>query len=183
MTTPRRIFRIYEALARDAELVRDFQIARGEKVSGTVQLLVERDAERMLRRWGEEMQELADVLDGIHEDPYIVEASQTYYWACLYAVTQGCRWEDLGFELLPREAMSSGMTTTRELRGAVQRVVERGTAAPPVKLFVLWLVADVLYRRQTPPEAQRSLAEIMAYDLAQMRRRDYLHPLLAKITD
>lgn len=184
MATPQRVFRIYAALGRDAELVRDFQLARGERVSGTVQALIARDAARLLLRWGEEMEELAGVLDGVHDDPYIVEASQTFYWACLYAVVQETPWEALEFERSQREAAICGITTTRELRALVARLVGAGVAgAPPAKLFFAWLIADALYRRATPPEQQRSLGEIMAYDIGQMQRRDYLRPLLATITD
>lgn len=183
MTTPRRIFRIYHALGRDAETVRDFQQARGEKVSGTVNLLIAKDAGKLLRKWGEEMVELCGVLDGSHDDPYIMESTQTFYWGSLYAVVQGCDWETLGFEQMRREAAGCGISTVPELRAAVERLVAVGPAAKPGKLFLLWNVADGIYRRQTPADEQRSLAELMAYDLHEMSGRDYLKPIIERITD
>jgi phosphoribosyl-ATP pyrophosphohydrolase len=184
MTTPRRIFRIYHALGQDAELVRDFQQARGEKVSGTVNLLIAKDAGKLLRKWGEEMAELCGVLDGSHDDPYIMEATQTFYWGSLYAVVSGLDWEALGFDAVRREAATCGIGTVPELRSAVERLVGIGTpAAKPQKLFLLWNVADAIYRRQTPEGDQRSLAELMAYDLHEMSGRDYLKPIIERVTD
>lgn len=183
MTTPRRIFRIYHALARDAETVRDFQQARGEKVSGTVNLLIAKDAGKLLRKWGEEMDELCGVLDGSHEDPYIMESTQTFYWGSLYAVVQGCDWEALGFDQVRRDAAGCGISTVPELRNAVERLVAVGPTAKPAKLFLLWNVADSIYRHQTPADEQRSLAELMAYDLHEMSGRDYLKPIIGRITD
>ena len=183
MTTPRRIFRIYHALGRDAETVRDFQQARGEKVSGTVNLLIAKDAGKLLRKWGEEMEELCGVLDGSHEDPYIMESTQTFYWGSLYAVVQGCDWETLGFDQVRRDAAGCGISTVPELRAAVERLVAVGPAAKPAKLFLLWNVADGIYRHQTPADEQRSLTELMAYDLHEMSGRDYLKPIIERITD
>lgn len=184
MTTPRRIFRIYHALGRDAETVRDFQQAQGEKVSGTVKLLIAKDAAKLLAKWGEEMGELCGVLDGSHDDPYIMEATQTYYWGSLYAVVQGESWEGLGFEQLRRDAATCGVATVDELRAAVARLVAAGPAvARPAKLFLLWNAADLIYRRQTPADQQRSLEELMAYDFHDMQSRGYLKPIIDRIRD
>jgi len=183
MTTPRRIFRIYHALGKDAETVRDFQQARGEKVSGTVNLLLAKDAGKLLRKWGEEMVELCGVLDGSHEDPYIMEATQTFYWGSLYAVVQGFDWEALAFDQVRRDAGTCGINLVSELRPAVERLVGLGAEAKPGKLFLLWNCADWIYRRQTPVDEQRSLDELMAYDLHAMTSRDYLKPILERIAD
>ena len=184
MTTPRRIYRIYHALGRDAETVRDFQLAMGKEVSGTVKLLLAKDAGKLLHKWGEEMAELCGVLDGSHDDPYIMEATQTFYWGSLYAVVQGLDWESLGFDLLRRDAAGCGLTTVPELLAAVERLVAAGPeVAKPAKLFLLWNAADLIYRRQTPPADQRSLEELMAYDLHEMSGRDYLKPIIAQVTD
>jgi phosphoribosyl-ATP pyrophosphohydrolase len=184
MTTPRRIFRIYHALGRDAETVRDFQQARGEKVSGTVNLLIAKDSGKLLRKWGEEMAELCGVLDGSHDDPYIMESTQTFYWGSLYAVVQGLDWETLGFEEQRRAAAGCGIGTVPELKTAVERLVAAGSeVAKPAKLFLMWNCADLIYRRQTPAADQRSLAELMAYDLHEMNGRDYLKPIIERIID
>lgn len=183
MTSPRRIFRIYHALGLDAETVRDFQLAMGKEVSGTVRLLLAKDAGKLLRKWGEEMAELCGVLDGSHDDPYIMEATQTFYWGSLYAVVQGCDWEALGFDQVRRDAATCGIATVPELRTAVERLVALGPAAKPAKLFLLWNAADHIYRRQTPADDQRSLAELMAYDLHEMSGRDYLKPIIERIAD
>ena len=79
VATPRRIFRIYHRLGRDAQTVREFQIAAGDKVSGTVEQLIAKDRTKLLARWSEEMAELCGVLDGTHHDPYLMEATQTFY--------------------------------------------------------------------------------------------------------
>ncbi len=184
MTSPRRIFRIYHALGQDAETVRDFQQARGVKVSGTVNLLISKEAGKLLRKWGEEMAELCGVLDGSHDDPYIMEATQTYYWGSLYAVVQGLDWDQLGFDQVRRDAATCGINTVPELRAAVDRLVGLGPeSAKPAKLFLLWNAADHIYRRQTPAADQRSLEELMAYDLHEMQSRDYLGPIIRRITD
>ncbi len=184
MTTPRRIYRIYHALGRDAETVRDFQQAQGKDVSGTVKLLIAKDADKLLRKWGEEMAELCGVLDGSHDDPYIMEATQTFYWGSLYAVVQGLDWEQLGFDQVRRDAATCGIATVPELQSSVERLVGLGPeVAKPAKLFLLWNVADHIYRRQTPADDQRSLSELMAYDLHEMHGRDYLKPIIDQITD
>jgi phosphoribosyl-ATP pyrophosphohydrolase len=184
MATPRRIFRIYEALCADAELVRDFQQAKGEKVSSTVTSLIKKDRTKLLSRWGEEMGELCGVLDGTHDDSYLMEATQTFYWACLYAVTGGATWETMSWNEAPRLAATSGIDSVEELKAAVERLVGLGAdAAKPEKLVLLWLVADRIYRRQTPPDKQWSIDQLMEADLQDMKKRSYLHPILAVIRD
>lgn len=184
MATPRRIFRIYHALGESAALVRDFQLARGEKVSGTVNLLIARDAGKLLAKWGEEMAELCGVLDGSHDDPYIMESTQTYYWASLYAVVQGVDWDVLGFDERRREAAACGITTVDELRAAVVRLVAAGPElAKPGKLFLLWNVADGIYRAQTAADERWSLEQLMEYDMQEMLKRPYLQPIIERVRD
>jgi hypothetical protein len=182
MASPRRIYRIYFQLGTDAELVHEFQIANGEKPSGTVDLLRRKDAAKTLARWAEEMDELCGVLDGSHDDPYVMEATQTFYWASLYGFCSGVAWEDLDFDGNRRAAAAAGIDSPDELRAAVKRLADLGVAgAKPGKLFLLWNVADLLYRKQTPPDKQRALDEIMEIDLQEMRKRPYLHPILKMI--
>jgi phosphoribosyl-ATP pyrophosphohydrolase len=184
MTTPRRIFRIYQSLCADAELIRDFQLAMGEKASSTVTALIAKDRAKLLAKWGDEMDELCGVLDGTHDDPYLMEATQTWYWACLYAVTGGATWESLCWEEAPRLAATSGIDSVEELKAAVLRLVGLGPdAAKPEKLFLLWLVADRIYRRTTPQDQQWSIEQLMEADLQDMKKKTYLHPVLAAIKD
>src|SRR3954463_2026208 len=122
MTSPRRIFRIYAQAAQDAEIIREFQQAQGEKVSGTVNLLCTRDAPKLLRKWGEEMLELCGVLDGSHDDPYIMESTQTFYWGSLFGAVRGARWDDLRFDETRRLAAVCGISTVEELRAASKRL-------------------------------------------------------------
>jgi hypothetical protein len=184
MSTPRRIFRIYEALCADAEIVADFQIAKGEEVPGTVQRLIKKDRAKLLAKWADEMGELCGVLDGSHDDPYIMEATQTYYWACLYAVTGGATWDSLVWDDCRRLAATSGIDTVEELKQAVDRLLALGSdAAKPEKLFLLWQVADRIYRRQTPPDKQWSIDQLMEADLQDMQKRVYLRPVLAAVRD
>ena len=103
MATPRRVFRIYHQLAANAAEIRDFVIAKGEK-SGTLDLLVQGDRKKLLARWGEEMAELCGVLDGTHNDSYLMEATQTFYWGCLFAVSGGATWETIAFDAGRRQA-------------------------------------------------------------------------------
>ena len=89
-----------------------------------------------------------------------------------------------GFDATRREAMTCGIDGVPELRAAVSRLVALGpAAAKPAKLFLLWNAADWIYRRQTPEAEQRSLAELMAYDLHEMSSRDYLQPIIAQVAD
>jgi phosphoribosyl-ATP pyrophosphohydrolase len=183
MATPRRIFRIYQRLAESAEEVRDFLSAKGER-SGTVDLLVKKDRAKLLARWGEEMTELCGVLDGSHDDPYLMEATQCFYWAALFAVTGGATWEAIDFEFQRRQAVTSGILTVPELLAASARLA---TLAPervkPEKLFLLWNVADRIYRLQTKPDAQWSLEQLMEADLQDMAKRPYLAPILRMVPD
>jgi hypothetical protein len=181
MASPRRIFTVYQLLAQDAELVADFLVAKGDPVPGTVKLLCKRDAGKLLAKWGDEMEEVAGVLEGSHEDPYILEATQTFYWASLFAVVRGADWPAIGFDDGRLLVPSSGISTIDELRAAVQRLVAMGPeAAPPAKLFLLWNAADAIYRRITPADEQFSIEQIMQADLAEMQKRPYLDPILKK---
>jgi hypothetical protein len=184
MATPRRLYRIYESLGQNAAEIRDFLAAKGEKVPGTVDLLVQGDRAKLLARWAEEMDELCGVLDGSHHDPYLMEATQTFYWAALYASTNGFSWEALKFDDNRRQAPLSGINSVVELRAAVKRLLEIGPEkAKPEKLFLLWNVADHIYREQTPNEKQWSLEQLMEADLQEMKKRSYLQPILNTITD
>lgn len=184
MATPRRIFRIYQQLGQDAELIRDFAQAKGDKVSGTVDLLCRKDAAKLLAKWGVEMEEVCGVLDGTHDDPYCLEAVQTYYWAALYAVVQGATWEDLDWENTRIAAGATGIGSTEELRTAVARLVEAGPEKiKPAKLLLLWHVADRLYRSAVALDQQLTIEQIMECDLTEMKKREYLRPILAQVRE
>ena len=113
MATPRRVFTIYQKLAEDAETVRDFQVAQGEKVSGTVNLLLSGNRDKLLQRWGEEMAELCGVLDGTHDDSYLMECTQCFYWGSLFAVTGGLSFDDLDLVNLMQQAAGHPQLSTR----------------------------------------------------------------------
>lgn len=184
MASPRRIYRIYLRLAQSARELADFLAAKGEKVPGTLQLLIAQDRGKLLSRWGEEMDELCGVLDGSHHDPYIMESTQTFYWASLFAATGAVPWEELKFEDNRRLAATCGIETVDELRAGVKRLVEGGPAkAKAHKLFLLWNVADRIYRTQKPADKQWSLEELMEADLQEMKKRPYLEPILREISE
>ena len=184
MASPKRIFCIYEYLYQHAEEVREFQVANGEKVSGTVNLLLSGDRDKLLRRWGEEMGEICGVLDGSHDDPYILEATQCYYWASLFAVTGGVSWEDLGFYNLRRDLEKIAIDSPAALQETVDRLVALGADGVKVeKLYMLWLVADRIYREVTPQDKQWSIDQIMDADLGDMKKRTYLLPVLNAVTE
>jgi len=183
MATPRRIYRIYLELARNAPLVQEFLQSKSEK-SGTVDLFVNADRGKFLARFGEEMEELCGVLDGTHKDSYLMESTQTFYWASCYAASGDTAWEDLRFEEARREAVTSGIGSVAELRAAVARLVGIGApAAKPSKCFLLWQVADRLYRSSTPADKQWSLEQLMEADLQDMKKRTYLEPIIARVTE
>ena len=183
MASPRRIFRIYHQLARDAAELRNVLSAKGEK-SGTLDLLVSGDRDKLLARWGEEMAEMCGVLNGTHNDSYLMEATQTFYWGSLFAVTGGATWETITFDAVRRQAATCSIDTVPELVKSVERLVGLGAGvAKPEKLFLLWNAADWIYRRQTKPDSQWSLEQLMEADLQDMKKRPYLEPILQQIQD
>jgi phosphoribosyl-ATP pyrophosphohydrolase len=184
MASVKRIFNIYNKLHESAAEIRDFQLAKGEKVSGTVQLLIKGDAGKLLQRWGEEMHEVCGVLAGTHDDPYILEATQTFYWSSLYAAVKGVDWSGIDFQQQRDLAPRSNLDSVDLLLPQVDRLVELGPErAEPRKLVLLWCVADLLYRGQTSPDQQRSLEEIMEVDLQDMKKRPYLAPVLEAVPE
>ena len=56
-------------------------------------------------------------------------------------------------------------------------------AVKPEKLFLLWNVADGIYRRITPAEDQFTLEQVLECDFHEMTKREYLKPILALIAD
>jgi phosphoribosyl-ATP pyrophosphohydrolase len=183
MSSPRRIFRIYQQLAQDARQLREQLAAKGEK-SGTLDLLASGDRAKLLARWGEEMAELCGVLNGTHNDSFLMESTQTFYWGALYAVTGGATWDTIGFDAVRRQAATCSIDTVPELVKSVERLVGLGApVAKPEKLFLLWNAADWIYRRQTKPDDQWTLEQLMEADLQDMKKRSYLEPILQQIQD
>lgn len=185
MATPRRIFRIYQRLYQDAAEIRDFQVAKADKVSGTVNLLLSGDRGKLLQRWGEEIIEVGGVLHGTHKDPYILEATQCFYWASLYAVTGGVDWDDLDFDALPRQAAShASLGDVNLILDQAAKLVALGAErAPPGKLFLLWWAMDNQYRHSALFPDKWSVEQIMEADLQEMKTRSYLQPILRDVTD
>ena len=184
MATPRRIYRIYHTLNVHAAEIGDFLSAKGDALPGTVKMLLKADAAKLLARWGEEMDELCGVLDKTHDDSYTMESTQTYYWGSLYGAVRGATWEDLHFEDNRRAAVTCGINSVHELRAAVARVVAAGPEiVKPEKLFMLWNVADLMYRRSTPVEDQFTMEQVLECDLFEMTKREYLKPILAMVPE
>ena len=183
MATPRQIFQIYEGLYRNAETVRDFQIAQGEKVSGTVNLMLKGDRAMLLSRWCDEMVELGEVLQGLHDDPYIVEATQCFYWASLYTVTGGVSWDEIGFDELRQQAAgSAALSEVGLVLDQVARIRELDPEqVKPSKLFLLWWAMDKDYRHNPRFPQKRTIEEIMKYDLYDMQKRAYLKPIIDEV--
>lgn len=183
MATPRRIFGIYHYLGAHAEEIREFMQAVGTK-SSTVDHLIAKDRVKLLSRFSEELIELCDVLDGTHKDPYIMEASQTWYWASLYAVACGAGWDDIGWKEAPLLAVQSGIASVADLRTTAERLPGLGPdQVRPTKLFVLWACADRLYRQITLADKVWTVEQIMEADLSEMRKRPYLAPVLRAVVD
>ncbi|MHC5067360.1 MAG: hypothetical protein ACYTF0_02105 [Planctomycetota bacterium] len=183
MATPEQIFTIYQRLFQEAATIRDFQVAKGDKVSGTVNLLLKGDRAKLLDRWGDEMVELGGVLNGTHDDPYIMEATQCFYWASLYAVTGGATWADLEFDQLAAEA--AGHSQLTEVNGVLELVARLRTMdpeqVPARKLFLLWRAMDNDYRHNPRFSETWPLDQVMEYDLQDMKKRDYLAPILREV--
>jgi hypothetical protein len=176
MAKPARIYRIYRAIRDNAAELQDFIQAMGQK-SGTVSILCAGDPLKPLKRWGEEMGELCGVLDGTHDDSYLMEAQQTFYWASLYGALKGADWEGIGFDQARIDA--SAIDGTDALRAAVDRLVAMGAA----KLFLCWQAGDRIYRRGTPPDKQWSVEQILESDYQEMCKKTYLEPLLRMVRD
>ena len=184
MATPRRIFRIYHLVGQQAERIRKEQQASGGAISSTVKLLCERDTGKLLGRWGEEMQELCGVIDGSHQDPYILESTQVFYWASLYAVAKGVDWDGLEFDRQRKLAATATYANAAELLVDVDVLVKAGPdKAIPARLFQLWNVAETLHRRLRPQDVQPTLEQVMDYDLEEMSQRAYLRPFLERVAD
>lgn len=184
MASPRRLFRIYESIHAHAAEIRDFMVAKGEAVPGTVNLLLKGDRDKLLTRWGEEMAELCGVLDGTHLDSYLMESTQTFYWGSLFAVSGGATWDSIDFDNVRRQAGTSSLDSVAEVRAAAIRLVGLGAdKAKPSKLFLVWHAADWIYRRQTLVDKQWSIEQMMEADLQEMKKRSYLEPILNEITE
>lgn len=180
MATPEQIYTVYALLAENAQTIKDFAVAKGEKVSGTVNLILKGDRKKLLTRWCEEMEELTGVLNGTHDDPYIMEATQCFYWGSLYAVTGGTDWQDLDSENLRQQAATErtlgdpNMVLTQALRLAELEPEQ----VKPQKLFLLWWAMDNHYRHSDRFKETWPVEQIMEYDLQDMKKRDYLQPIL-----
>lgn len=167
-----RVYRIYRELARRAPAIRAASEGAGEPVSGTIRLLTSGDRNKPLARWVEEMAELEGVLDGSHDDPFSLEATQCFYWASLYAAMAGADWGELdpfARQPVPGSALSQ---SARSLAA---------TAATPAKLFGLWLAAYRRYQAEPRFAPHLTVDAIMAEDLAEMATRPYLVPILAEV--
>lgn len=183
MASPRRIVRIYGALAAHVDEVAAFLSASGGS-SRTVALLQAKDHATLLTRWGEEMQELCGVLDGTHEDSYLMEATQTFYWASCFAAVRGATAETLDLPAQQRLAGTCGIGTIKELRAAATRLAGLPSAqVRPEKLFLLWYCADRFYRNLTPPDKQWSIEQILEADLQELKKRPYLAPVLQLVPE
>ena len=185
MASPRRVYTIYQQLAQDAETVKEFQLAQGENVSGTVTLLLSGNREKLLQRWGEEMAELCGVLDGTHDDSYLMECTQCFYWGSLFAVTAQVTFDDLKLvDLMQQAAGIPQLATPGEVLTQAKRLVALGAdQAKPQKCFLLWAACDAIYRRQTPPDQQWSLEQLMEADFQDMKKRSYLMPIINATAD
>lgn len=181
--TPEQIYAVYEMMFKEAAQIRDFQIAQGEKVSGTVNMLLKGDRSKFLKRWADEMEEVAGVLDGSHDDPYTLESTQVFYWASLYAVSGGVSWSELDFEGAARmDSVSYGLDAPGLLASQSKRVAEVDVESVPArKLFAFWWAAHSIYRKTTPEDQQFTIAQLMAYEWHQFTQRSYLSPILKKI--
>ena len=141
-------------------------------------------SKKLLSRWDEEMVELCGVLDGTHADPYIMEATQCFYWASLFTIARGVTWDELRFDENRRAAATCGVQTVEELRAAVKRLAALPPeSVKPEKLFLMWNIADRIYRMRTAADKQWSLDQLMEADLQEMLKRPYLEPILAAVTD
>ncbi len=68
-----------------------------------------------------------------------------------------------------------------QLLGHADRLVALGDAAKPSKLAMLWWVVDGFYRSATKPDKQWTVEQLMEYDWQEMRKRDYLVPIVDQV--
>lgn len=183
MASPEAIFTVYDLLAESAQTIRDFQVAKGEKVSGTVNLILKGDRAKLLARWLDEMEELVGVLNGVHDDPYIVESTQCFYWASVFTVTGGLSWADIEFEAMRQKAATE--QTLQDPNMIISQAQRLAAMEPdqvkPAKLFLLWWAADNVYRHSDRFKDRWEVDQIMEYDLQDMKKREYLQPILKQL--
>ena len=76
-------------------------------------------------------------------------------------------------------AKKTGIDNVPALGEAVKRLIALPVEkAKPEKLFMLWMVADYIYRDTVAPDDQFDMSTIMQADLADMEKRAYLQPLI-----
>ena len=88
------------------------------------------------------------------------------------------------FERVRRESSTTKLDDVPAVRALVERIMGlTPEAVKPEKLFLVWNAADWIYRRKTPEDKQWSLEQLMEADLQDMKKRWYLGPIIAEVTD
>ncbi|MGH2562802.1 MAG: phosphoribosyl-AMP cyclohydrolase [Thermomicrobiales bacterium] len=152
------------------EYLRDHDFA---PESGTSKLL--RSGATPLHRVGEELNELAGVLDGTHahgdrEADVILEGSQVLYWIAVNAVARRFRWDDLRLD----RALATGDDTftagscARVLRAEADHWHTAQTITAEQLHAAAALVAQAACSAGAPPQ------RLIEADLDELRTRPYL---------
>ncbi len=126
------------------------------------------------RRVGEELQELAGVLDGTHAhrglpDDLLIEGSQALYWLALSGIAQELTWDDIRPDrALDTTADDVSPNTAAALISAAANEWS-SESAPAVRIHEsMALVAQAAASLGVKP------LELVDHDLNEMRGRDYL---------
>ncbi|MGH2535192.1 MAG: phosphoribosyl-AMP cyclohydrolase [Thermomicrobiales bacterium] len=164
-TQSRRWYGAYEYL-RDNDLA---------TTSNTSKLL--RSGSSTLERIGDELAELAGVLDGSHthddrDADVVLEGSQLLYWIAVGAVARGFTWDDLRLD----RALATGAdnvtaaSCARLLLAEAKRWRADQTTTPEELHAVTALVAQASRSADVSPQ------RLIEADLADLRGRPYLSP-------
>lgn len=156
------------------------------EVVSTTSRLLRRDDDRVSARVGDELRELAGVLDGTHQHQgrgadVALEAGQILYWLTLSAVRASCQWDDVRPDraLITAEPGFDAGVLARMLRAEADRWIP-GTTSP-----MNWAArchAALALVGQACQTAGVSATEVVVADLAAMREKPYLTSYFAPVS-
>ncbi len=168
----------FSALTRQLFGAYEFLKVHDLKSVSTTSRLLRADEDRTSGRVGDELRELAGVLDGSHghQDPrtdVLLEAGQVIYWLVLSAIRAGCDWVDVRTDraLLTADPDLDAAVVARMLRAEADRwTVER---TPPSNSAARCHAALALVG-QACRTAGVSPTEVVTTDLDALRAKPYL---------
>ena len=144
----------YELLAAAADELLDFAVAKGTPRPAVLDLLAAGDPASALAAWAEAVTGLSRTLATGAGDPYLVASARILGGCCAHAVLRCAAWEELAVAEQYRRGPAAGMDDPGGLPELCERLVSLAEP-PPAKLFLIWGIADAVYRKRTPVVKQR----------------------------